>query len=380
MLKLSFLNLFRRKSRTILSLLGIAIGVAAIISLVSVVDGTYNEFNSMVSQFQGIVVMEKGSIDQTLSSVDASLQSELERVQGVRTVVPEIWVLPTSIDGKTAGMEAGLAGMMQFVYGPDIREYNMLRGNGWLGEMYSGEMLKPNDLGKVVVGKKFFDDNDKFLGSVMKINGESFIIKGVLKTESDLMGYVLIINLSDARELSSFDSSKVSTFYAELNNPKDDKKIAKKIEFKHGDEVDAYSMSSYSEEFGSVLGNFRLVVFLVAALSAIVAAIGIINTILISVMERRKEIGTLKASGWSDISVMKMIIYESFFMGVLGGILGLVLGFSIVYAMQEFIGLTPIVTLELVTQAYLFALALGLLAGVYPAYKALKMSPVEAMR
>lgn len=380
MIKLAFLNLFRRKSRTILSLLGIMIGVAAIISLVSIVDGTYNEFNSLVSQFQGVMVMEKDSMDQTLSSVNASLGSELEQVQGVRTVVSEIWVLPKKVDGKSISLEGGLASMTTFAYGADMKKYNELRGNGWLGEMYKGEMLKPNDTGKVVIGRKLYDDKDKFLGSTLEINDKKFTVKGVLKTESDYLGNVMLLNLSDARELSDFDNTKVSSYYVELNNPKDDKKIAKIIEFKYGDEIEAQSASSYSEEFGGVLGNFRLVVFIIAALSAIVAAIGIVNTILISVMERKKEIGTLKATGWNDESVMKMIIYESFFMGVFGGIAGLFLGFFICSLMQGNFGLKPLITIELVIEAYVFAVMLGLLAGIYPAYKALKMSPVEAMR
>lgn len=378
MLKLAFLNLFRRKSRTLLSFIGIAIGVAAIISLVSVVDGTYAEFNSLVSQFQGILVMEKDSIDQMHSSLDASLKHELEKIPGVRTVVSEIWLMPKSVDGKELSLKSGLS-KITFVYGADMKEYNKLKGNGWLGEMYKGEMLSQNDTGQVVIGKKLFDDMDKFIGTVLKINGKNFKIKGVLKTESDYLGNIILLNLSDARELSNFDATKVSSYYVELLNPKDDKKISELIEFKFGEQVKAHTAASYSQEFGGVLENFRLVVFIIAGLSAIVAAIGIINTILMSVMERRREIGTLKATGWSDESIMKMILYESLFIGLFGGIVGLALGFLISFILEG-IGLNPLITIELVLEAYVFAVVLGLLAGIYPAIRALRMSPVEAMR
>ncbi len=375
MIKLSFLNLFRRKSRTFLGVVGIVIGVMAIIAIVSVVDGVYKEINDIVASYQGIMVMEKNTIDQTLSELDASLQNDLESVRGVRTVVKEIWLLPKTIDGKASGENFSIS---QIIYGADLTAYTKLNNNIIIGEIYRGEMLRPGDTGYVLISKKFSEDHSKFLGTTLKLDGKNFRVKGIYEAESSLYD-AFFMSIEDAREISAFGSGKVSDFFVELRNPDQDKEIAKVIEFKLGDEVDAFSTSEMSEMVGGLLGSFRLVAFFVAAISGFVAGVGIINTMLMSVMERSKEIGTLKATGWTDWNIIKMILYESFFIGLIGGIVGIAFGFFAAEALKSF-GLNPFVSFELVLQAFAFALAVGIIAGVYPAKRAAGLDPIEAMR
>ncbi|MBI5884649.1 FtsX-like permease family protein, partial [archaeon] len=115
-------------------------------------------------------------------------------------------------------------------------------------------------------------------------------------------------------------------------------------------------------------------------LAALVAGIGIINTMLMSVLERFKEIGALKAVGWTSMNVLLMVLLESLFLGIVGGILGIGVGFLAGSLIQLLFGLSTKISLDLIIQSFLFALIISLAAGLYPAYRASKMDPIQALR
>ena len=107
MLKIAFLNLFRHKLRTILCIAGIALGIASIICLVSLIDGLSFEIQGAISQMQGINVMQKGAMGPLFSEVDKSYESKLEALQNVKTVVPTRMALPKNIEGKSVSFSFG---------------------------------------------------------------------------------------------------------------------------------------------------------------------------------------------------------------------------------------------------------------------------------
>src|SRR3990167_9332978 len=137
MIKLSFLNLFRRKTRTFLALLGVMIGVASIIVLVSIVDGLYVEFNDVISQYKGLSVLEKDAVDQPFSFLDESLAQEFERISGVNKAIPEIWYIPEKIDGKTNSVSFTTTS----VYGLDFQKMNSANNAGWIVDIEEGKNL-----------------------------------------------------------------------------------------------------------------------------------------------------------------------------------------------------------------------------------------------
>ena len=376
MIKLSFLNLFRRKTRTFLAVLGIAIGVAAILCLVSVVDGVYEEFNNVISEFQGIFVMEEGAADQPFSQIDESYADKIRAFPEVKSVIKEIWIIPEKIDGESVGLQ-GLSALS--VYGLDIAESERSGGAGWTTEIKEGTTLNPNDNGQILIGEKFADDFDKFVGSKVKINGKNFRVKGIFAGNSELIENVIAMNLEDARELGDIPAGKVNSFTVALNDPSDDKKVKELIEFRFGDDLQAFTTSDFSEQFGSILGNFRLLVFFIAGISAVVAGVGIANTILMSIFERYKEIGALKAVGWTSGNIIKMIMYESLAVGVIGGIMGLIIGFIADVFLNAAFGLDYAITPALILQAFGFAVIIGVIAGIYPSLRAASLDPVEAI-
>jgi len=377
MIKLSFSNLFRRKTRTALSVLGIAIGVAAIIVLVSLVDGFTDEFDDIIGSVKAISIMEKGAMDQTLSKLDDSWVQKLESISGVKAAVPEIMVMPKEIDGEIVTLSSTPA--IQ-IYGMDVDKYFASGGAGWIGDVSKGTRIKNSDKGQVLIGQGVEEKFNKFVGSTIKINDTKFRVKGIFETDSDLVSGIIVTNLEDARGLSDYSADKISSLSVLLNDPTQDKRVGDLLKLKYGDDLEVYTTADLSEEIGSITGSLRLLAIVVALISALVAGIGITNTILMSVLERFSEIGALKAVGWTSENIIKMVLYESFFLGFIGGIAGIVLGYGVDISLAYLAGVRYSITPMLLIESFVFALLLGIIAGVYPAYKASNLDPVEALR
>jgi len=376
MIKLSFLNLFRRKTRTLLSIIGIAIGVAAIIVLVSLVDGFTAEFNDVIGDFKAITVLQKNAQDQTLSRINVSFENKIETIPGVKAVVPELWFLPEKIDGEVTGLTSIAA---PSIYGLDSDKFFATGSKGFIGELEKGAVLSNSDRGQVLIGKGIEEDYRKFVGSTIKINDKKFKVKGIMKADSDLVSNIIVMNLADARELTTFPNDQINSLTVFLVDPTKDKQIAQLIELKF-DELQASTTADLAEEFESVIGNLRLLAIAVALISAIVAGIGIAKTMLVSALERFREIGSLKAVGWTNSNVMKMIMYEALFLGIIGGLAGISLGFIVDEILAQTLNLRYSISLFLLLSSFFFAVFLGLIAGLYPAYSASKLDPIEALR
>ena len=369
-------NLFRRPSRTFLAVLGIVIGVAAIISLVAVVDGVLYDVTSVIGKVQGIRVLQKDAAGPLFSSIDDSWESKLAAVRGVKGVVSGVAGRIRNINGNASGEFSA----MQLI-GIDFVNAARLDYFGINGELTEGRMLKPNEKGAAIIGTGIRDSYTIFVGNSIKVNGKKLKVVGIISLGSSLFSNQVIVGIEDARSMLSFPHDKVSFYAVALENPSDEKIISDTINFLYEDKgIKAFSTSDLSSMLGNVLDQIRLLVIFVAAISAFVAAIGILNTMLMSVVERFQEIGTLKAIGWTRFDVVHMILLESLFLGTLGGILGNLLGQGIAFAVHTVAGLTVLISPALMVETFLFAVAVAVLAGVYPAFVAADLDPIEALR
>src|SRR3989344_3726321 len=215
------------------------------------------------------------------------------------------------------------------VVGLDFARQKRARSSGFSGEMVEGSEIKPGDTAVAVIGKGLKDSLDKFNGQSITINNHKLRIIGVYSSGSDFLDSSIVVPLVDAREIFSFPAGKVSAFLLEARDVAETENIVKRLNFKYEGEIVALSTSDLSDQFGSIIGSFRLLVFFVAGISSIVAGVGIINTMLMSVVERFKEICVLKAVGWTNSKIMQMIMLESILISFFGGLSGIITGIAV---------------------------------------------------
>ena len=349
------------------------IGVAAIISMVSVVDGLFGEVNRAIGQVQGVRVM-RFSGDPMYSRLDLSYGGLLEKIGGVSVVVPLVTGPIGSIDGKNLSY-----GNTRIV-GIDFSKQQKAKHSLVSGEITEGREIRSGENGVVVIGENLKKDFGKFLNQTIVVNNKGLLIVGIYSSSSPLLGSTAVVSIADAREMIGFPNDKVSQFALELDNPAVVKPVVDAINFRFKGELKAFSSSDLSSQFGGILGSFRLLVVAVAAISAIVAGVGIINTMLMSVLERFKEIGTLKAVGWTNSNVIQMILMESVMVSFFGAIFGIIAGYLFGAFVHAVFGLTTLITFELLFEVFVFAFVLGVIGGAYPSFVASKMDPVEALR
>jgi putative ABC transport system permease protein len=376
LLKSAFLNLFRRKSRTILSILAICIGIVSLIVMISVVDGVYQDSLDILGKMQGIFVYEKGKVDPVFSNIDDSYINKIKTIPGIKEVAPEIYAVIAKLDNEIIEFNP-TAAMTLVGLNADKIEYSSY--GALIEKVTKGQIIKGNDNDQVIISKQIAEDYSKFVGENIEINNKKFKIKGIFETSSDFTKYTIIGRTNDVREVVDLKIGEYNGLYITPINLAESDKIASKIEFRFED-LQAQSQQDMTEQIGDLLDQLKLLVIFVASIAAVVAGVGVINTMLMSVMERTKEIGTLKAIGWTSQNVIIMILVEALLIGIMGGVLGVTIGIWGSNALGTTFGLNTFVSTTVIISSFLFAVIIGIIGGLYPAYVASRLDPIEALR
>ena len=259
--------------------------------------------------------------------------------------------------------------------------------------------MQEGEQNKCIIGyntaHEYFDI-DINVGSKIELNGKNFFVNGIYKkqgagfsTETDDNIHLTTRDfekLTGEKNVSGiltrvYDVSNVESIANEIENSLDEN---------HGEEdfANAITMSSILDSIQQVLTIIQIVLLGIAAIALVVAAIGIMNTMLTSVMERTHEIGIMKAIGAKNRDVMVIFIMEGMLISAIGGIIGIVLGIvgaaGFSRASSGFMGgglpLTPVITIASMVLALSVAIFVGVISSLYPAWKAARMSPIEAVR
>ncbi|MDG6218489.1 MAG: ABC transporter permease [Candidatus Thermoplasmatota archaeon] len=393
-------NIRERKTRVFLTLLGIAIGIMAIVSLMSIGEGMEvaitQELSSLSDTIFVTIGVDAGGALPTGGGLDFSSMEyltdrdigDLQRIQGIRDISP---ILTSSgiIEYNNKIRTVSLLGM-------DPLNMKAVFGLESLG-LKEGSFLNEGDQNKCLIGHniayKYFD-NDISVGSRIKINDKLFFVSGIYKEEG--MGFSTQTDNSVHLTQRDFEKltgeTNVSAAIIRVYDVNMVNIIADEIEtaINHnhrGDDVaSVVTMTSILESIQSVLAIIQTVLIAIAAIALLVASIGIMNTMLTSVMERTHEIGVMKAIGAKNSDVMSIFLFEGMFISLLGGISGVIIGiigaqgFSL--ATSQAIGgmLQPVFTLFSISLGIAVAILVGMISSFYPARKAAKMSPIEAVR
>ncbi len=390
---MAYRDLSERKARTILTLLGIAVGIAAIVSLVSVGYGMQEAITGELTAFADLITVMPGkfagmSYVELGSFTDRDIR-DIRRIGGVKEV--------TAMMHGAAEVEYRDERKPVFVFGGDTDALSSFYVEP-VG-LAEGRWLRENDYKVCVIGNRvateFFDEpihvNDK-----LRINGEKFIVAGVFNKASTLYATDvdphIFITLRAARDVLGNEKAKYKYITVRVYNINEVEEIAERIEDRindnHGlDEfATAMTMGSMLERINSVFSILRGVLVGIAAIALVVASIGIMNTMLMAVMERTHEIGVMKAIGAKNRDVLSLFLVESCIVSLMGGLAGCIVGVilarvvSLIVSSVLEIEFVPDVKAGVLLAGVGVAMCVGMLSGFYPARKASKMSPVEAVR
>lgn len=398
--KISIKNIKERKSRVALTLIGIAIGIMAIVALMSIGEGMQSAVTSELSSLSDTIIVTTGSVDVNpmgggFSGNEGTFFTQrdiddIRRIDGLESVNPIMFGMAT-IEFNGENKFVSLIGMepesMADIFGIDF-----------LG-LSDGEFMQNGDQNKGIVGynvaNEYFDTKIR-VGNKIKLNDHNFYVNGIYKKQ----GAGFSTETDDYIHLSVRDFKKVtgqeniSGILVKVSDLSGIESIADKIEFSlnenHGsnDFANVITMSSILESIQSVLSIISLFLVGIAAIALVVASIGIMNTMLTSVMERTHEIGIMKAIGADNFDVMVIFLTEGILISFIGGVVGTILGivggkvFSTLSSSSAGPGIPiePSVSIFTISLAIGVALFVGIISSLYPARKAAKMSPIEAVR
>ena len=367
---MSFLNLiiknpFRRKNSAILSIVGIAIGIIVIVALGGITEGLVNTFEDTVhaggADFQ-ISGKETGDSAYGTNTIDASWIDKIANVSGVEEAYP-IYVVLTSVGDDYMNTLIGIDSDGTTMADISIKDGRIFDDNA----------------DEVILGKIYADDNNYSVGDKIDIGGVDFKIVGIFDTGDQNMAGSVFTSISKVGELMD-DEDSISNIYVKVEKGVDAQSVADKIEEMYGDNITTISSVMEMEQMADMLNMLEASSWAISLLAIVVGGLGIINTMLMSVFERTREIGVLKAVGWSNKRIMGMIVCESLVITIVSAIVGSIIGVVGCLALASLMGFNPLFTPKIFIQAFAVAIVVGILGGIYPAFKAVRLPPTEALR
>ncbi|MDQ1254664.1 MAG: putative transport system permease protein [Euryarchaeota archaeon] len=362
-------NITNRKIRSVLTICGIALGIFAVIVMGAMSENFHQTFERSMSVTSDKirVFAESGVFGGGLTDDKVS---DVLRVAGVKDAYG---LLMTTFDEDKLGMTG-----KQILGVPPEKSSVAL----YPVELKAGRFLNPGDSYSVVVGNNIKREYNLEIGSKFEIHDKYFTVVGILDYTGSIFDNAVIIPLETAQDLYSVGNS-VSYIFAVPDERVDAEILSKRIE------LSVKGTSTLSPGELGVQARQSFMIFSVITISsgllaAIIGGLCVMNTMLMSVAERTREFGILKAIGAETQDILLLTLGEASLMGLLGGILGIIVGVGAVQIMNAWLATTRIVlfliTPRLLIIAMLFALLIGALSGLYPAYRASKMSPMEALK
>jgi putative ABC transport system permease protein len=397
---LAFGNLKHRGLRSWLTILGVFIGIAAVVALMTMGEGLRTAVTAQFSVLSTdeLTIQNAGSgmgppgstVIDKLNEHDVEIISE---VRGVEEIITRLIRVAKVEFNKEANYEY----LASISNDENLAELTYGSMNVKLEE---GRLLKTSDSEKIVIGSEIAKESsfgkEIHVGNVLKIQGKSFEVVGILELSSSFqLNYVILMNEEDMKKLLNIED-EYDIIIAQVEDAdkaaiiaQDIKEALRKDRKENIGEED-FSVQTPLESISSVntiLDIINLIVGGIAAISLLVGGIGIANTMYTSVLERTKEIGTMKAIGAKNKEILWIFIIESGMLGLIGGFIGAALGIGLAFGVAGIANMaiggtlfTVQISYPLVFGAITFAFVIGLISGLAPAMQASKLKPVEAFR
>ena len=387
-------NIFRNKSRSALAIFGIAIGVAAVIGVGLLTDGlsssTQNALTAGAADFSVIAATSgdggtggpggdgQGGGMGSQQLINESYVSQIQQISGVNNAVGVLRTM-TDMSNSTSNStdtDGGNFRSMTTLIGIDSNAISMDDIVITNGSIYS------NGENEVIIGTTAAERSNKTIGDTISISNQTFEIVGIYETGNFQDDSGIVMSLDTLQNITN-NTGEVSLILVKADNGTDATELSSTIEDKFSDELTTSTSLSGMERMNQGLDVINTGAWAISLVAILVGGIIVVITMLKAVSERTREIGVLRAIGWTKKRIMKMIIGESLLLSLIATVVGIVVGVGIVEILsttQLMPGIMPSFSALLFLKGIGVALLLGILGGIYPAYRASKLEPTEALR
>ncbi len=386
---LAFQALWRNIARTLLTMLGIIIGIASVITIMSLGAGSTESIVGEISSFgANVLTVSPGqskrspggssSIVTTLSSEDAEAIEKLANVEMVSPVVNKgktITANSESTSVQVSGVAANytLIKSLEFVNGGFFDEGDVLSA------------AKDVVLGDEAIEELFGSDAAEFvIGETVRIDGRVFQIVGIIVDSNEAYvplttAQTVLLGQSYLDKISVYvtDGELIDVVTLDIEELLLDEHD---IDDPQAADFNVQGSQTFVETISSVTGTLTTLLSGIAAISLVVGGIGIMNIMLVTVTERTKEIGLLKAVGAKDRNILNQFLIEAVVLTVSGGIIGILLGVSIAFIASQMMNIPFMVTTSSILLSFGVSAGVGIVFGYYPAQQAAKLNPIDALR
>lgn len=394
-IKIAIMNLKSNKGRSVLTMLGIIIGISSVIMIISIGNGVTEQVNGELNDMAGgqiYIYANNDKADGIIEFTNEDFDAIEEKIDHVKGVTPSYSVYGTA-SGKKGSFDALVSA------GTESQEYinnNPIKYGRYYSESdyYSANkvcIISENDailmfgttdvLGMDIEISMYGISQDMTIVGIRENPDSAMFLSNASSVKIEIP--ITTLGAEYGFYVESFDGFYIIGESAEYSTD-----IAKQainiLEGRHNirgeDRILLQNFNDYMTQINDVLGYITVFVVFVAAISLLVGGIGVMNIMLVSVTERTREIGIRKALGARTSSIMTQFLSESAIISLTGGVIGIILGVLGATLLCALLEITPIVSAGTVFGATFFSSAVGIFFGIYPAKKAAKLSPIEALR
>ena len=389
LIKTGIKNIRKSKLRSALTILGVTIGIITLVIISSIGEIGTKEINLKLSQM-GIESVMVSLSDESTKSLSEECIREIEEIDGVKRAIP-LMAQVTRIDGAMGNSKVMLWGTnnradeiltFEILHGRLLNMSDVVGGNNIC---VVDEELAKNTYGRSnIIGKKV-----RFL-----INGayEEFEVIGVVKSGmntlqgliSEIIPYFAYVPYTTVQSLmgrTSVDEIAVKlSDYSKSEQISEEIKVLLNEKLATENAIGVNDLLKQKSQLNGILSTVSFTLSSIACISLVVSALSIMTIMLVSVSERTREIGIKKSLGATDFDIMLEIVVESILITVIGSIIGLIIGLGLVFIASKLLNVEYIVNPSFIGVSLAVSMIAGAVIGVYPAYKAAKLRPVEALR
>ncbi|MDD2446194.1 MAG: ABC transporter permease [Tissierellia bacterium] len=387
---MSWQNIVGNKMRSFLTILGIVIGVSAIIALITIVQGVIDEANSQFVDLGAGKITIQAYGTPLKRGLSYSEVEELSTIENVSGVTPSLSISSSIVREENLLEDVSIEGKNEVFFreSKDIISYG--RGFNILDMESKNKVAVIDD----DIQKTLFTGEDP-LGENILINGTNYTIVGLVNEDSssDIMSafgstdsngkvfipYTAAMNMAGVGNITALDISVSDTNF--MDQVMDDVELALNKAFNYKDDsFNVINLDSMIEALETMQNMFTTMLGGIASISLLVGGIGIMNMMLVSVSERTTEIGLRKALGAEPSNIQVQFLIEAIFLSLFGGLIGVILGLWISYAVSGVIGTTFKLSTSAISLGVGFSAGIGIIFGWAPARKASLLNPIDALR